>query len=91
MTERATYVTLVGMVAYAAIATDLYLPAIPAMVDAFGANEAQGQLTLSIFYGRDGGRAASFWTAIRLLRPNTGNCCRNSALCDDVGRLCCGK
>jgi len=49
MTERATYVTLVGMVAYAAIATDLYLPAIPAMVDAFGANEAQGQLTLSIF------------------------------------------
>ncbi|MGB0381179.1 MAG: MFS transporter, partial [Luminiphilus sp.] len=49
MTERATYATLVGMVAYAAIATDLYLPAIPAMIDAFGATEAQGQLTLSIF------------------------------------------
>ena len=49
MTERATYATLVGMVAYAAIATDLYLPAIPAMIQAFDATEAQGQLTLSIF------------------------------------------
>jgi Bcr/CflA subfamily drug resistance transporter len=37
------------LVAYAAIATDLYLPAIPAMIRDLGATEADGQLTLSIF------------------------------------------
>ena len=35
--------------AYAAIATDLYLPAIPAMIHDLGSTEADGQLTLSIF------------------------------------------
>ncbi len=47
--EAATFVTLVGLVAYAAIATDLYLPAIPYMVADLGATESQGQLTLSVF------------------------------------------
>ena len=47
--EALTYLTLVGLVAYAAIATDLYLPAIPAMIRDLGATEADGQLTLSIF------------------------------------------
>ena len=35
--------------AYAAIATDLYLPAIPYMITDLGATEAEGQLTLSVF------------------------------------------
>ncbi|MFL2501356.1 MAG: multidrug effflux MFS transporter [Luminiphilus sp.] len=47
--ELLTYCTLVGLVAYAAIATDLYLPAIPYMINDLGASEAEGQLTLSIF------------------------------------------
>ena len=47
--ELLTYCTLVGLVAYAAIATDLYLPAIPYMVNDLGASKAEGQLTLSIF------------------------------------------
>jgi DHA1 family bicyclomycin/chloramphenicol resistance-like MFS transporter len=47
--EAATFFTLVGLVAYAAIATDLYLPAIPYMVADLGATESQGQLTLSVF------------------------------------------
>ncbi|MGD2008597.1 MAG: multidrug effflux MFS transporter [Cellvibrionales bacterium] len=49
MKERITFATLVGLVAYAAIATDLYLPAIPAIVEQFGRTEADGQLTLSAF------------------------------------------
>lgn len=49
MRERLTYATLVGLVAYAAIATDLYLPGIGAMVRDFGVSEADGQLTLSTF------------------------------------------
>lgn len=49
MNERIAYATLVGLVAYAAVATDLYLPAIPAIVEEFGATEADGQLTLSTF------------------------------------------
>ena len=49
MNERLAYATLVGLVAYAAVATDLYLPAIPAIVEEFGATEADGQLTLSTF------------------------------------------
>ena len=49
MNERIAYATLVGLVAYAAVATDLYLPAIPAMVEDFGVSEADGQLTLSVF------------------------------------------
>jgi len=47
--ERIAYATLVGLVAYAAVATDLYLPALPAIVDEFNVSEAQGQLTLSLF------------------------------------------
>ena len=47
--EIATFVTLVGLVAYAAVATDLYLPAIPYMVSDLGATASQGQLTLSVF------------------------------------------
>ncbi|MDA9580541.1 multidrug effflux MFS transporter [Luminiphilus sp.] len=49
MKERITFATLVALVAYAAIATDLYLPAIPAMVAEFGGSTADGQLTLSTF------------------------------------------
>jgi MFS transporter, DHA1 family, multidrug resistance protein len=44
-----TYLTLVGLVAYAAVATDLYLPAIPYMIKDLGGSESDGQLTLSIF------------------------------------------
>ena len=40
---------MVGLVAYAAVATDLYLPAIPYMVSDLGATASQGQLTLSVF------------------------------------------
>ena len=47
--EVFTFITLVGLVAYAAIATDLYLPAIPAIVADLGATESEGQLTLSVF------------------------------------------
>lgn len=47
--ETYTFCTLVGLVAYAAIATDLYLPAIPYMITDLGATEAEGQLTLSVF------------------------------------------
>ena len=49
MKERITFATLVALVAYAAIATDLYLPAIPAIVAEFGASSSDGQLTLSTF------------------------------------------
>ena len=49
MKERITFATLVGLVAYAAIATDLYLPAIPALVAEFGATASDGQITLSVF------------------------------------------
>ena len=47
--ELLTYITLVGLVAYAAIATDLYLPAIPYMIIDLGGAQADGQLTLSVF------------------------------------------
>ena len=47
--ELFTFVTLVSLVAYAAIATDLYLPAIPYIVADLGATVSQGQLTLSVF------------------------------------------
>ena len=47
--EVLTYITLVGLVAYAAIATDLYLPAIPYMIADLGGTTSDGQLTLSIF------------------------------------------
>lgn len=57
MKERIAYATLVGLVAYAAVATDLYLPALPAIVHEFSVSEAEGQLTLSLFMlGMAGGQ-----------------------------------
>ena len=47
--EALTYITLVSLVAYAAIATDLYLPAIPYMIMDLGGTTSDGQLTLSGF------------------------------------------
>ena len=47
--EALTYITLVSLVAYAAIATDLYLPAIPYMIMDLGGTASDGQLTLSLF------------------------------------------
>jgi DHA1 family bicyclomycin/chloramphenicol resistance-like MFS transporter len=47
--ETLTYITLVSLVAYAAIATDLYLPAIPYMIVDLGGTTSDGQLTLSVF------------------------------------------
>ncbi len=41
--------TLAGLVAMMAVSTDLYLPAIPQLVENLGASISQGQLTLSIF------------------------------------------
>ncbi|EED35712.1 permease, major facilitator superfamily [Luminiphilus syltensis NOR5-1B] len=49
MRERVASVTLVALVAYSAIATDLYLPAIPDMAAEFGTDAGAGQFTLSIF------------------------------------------
>jgi len=42
-------ITLTGLVAMMAVSTDLYLPAIPQLIENLGANISQGQLTLSIF------------------------------------------
>ena len=47
--EALTYITLVSLVAFAAIATDLYLPAIPYMIMDLGGTTSDGQLTLSVF------------------------------------------
>ncbi len=42
-------ITLIGLVAMMAVSTDLYLPAIPQLIQSLGADVGQGQLTLSIF------------------------------------------
>ena len=42
-------ITLVGLVAMMAVSTDLYLPAIPQLIESLGADVSQGQLTLSVF------------------------------------------
>jgi len=42
-------ITLAGLVGTMAISTDLYLPAIPQLIESLSANISQGQLTLSIF------------------------------------------
>ena len=42
-------ITLAGLVAMMAVSTDLYLPAIPQLIESLGANISQGQLTLSFF------------------------------------------
>lgn len=49
MREKLTYATLVGLVAYSAIATDMYLPALPDMTRDFAVDHAAGQLSLSTF------------------------------------------
>ena len=47
--EIYTYCTLVSLIAFAAIATDLYLPAIPYIIEDLGGTTSDGQLTLSVF------------------------------------------
>ena len=42
-------ITLASLVAMMAVSTDLYLPAIPQLIESLGANISQGQLTLSVF------------------------------------------
>jgi len=42
-------ITLTGLVAMMAVSTDLYLPAIPQLIENLGASISQGQLTLSVF------------------------------------------
>lgn len=42
-------ITLVGLVAMMAVSTDLYLPAIPQLIESLAADVSQGQLTLSVF------------------------------------------
>lgn len=42
-------ITLTGLVAMMAVSTDLYLPAIPQLIEDLSANISQGQLTLSVF------------------------------------------
>jgi len=42
-------ITLTGLVAMMAVSTDLYLPAIPQLIESLNTNISQGQLTLSIF------------------------------------------
>lgn len=42
-------ITLIGLVAMMAVSTDLYLPAIPQLIESLGANASRGQLTLSVF------------------------------------------
>jgi DHA1 family bicyclomycin/chloramphenicol resistance-like MFS transporter len=42
-------ITLIGLVAMMAVSTDLYLPAMPQLIDSLGASVSQGQLTLSVF------------------------------------------
>jgi len=42
-------ITLTGLVAMMAVSTDLYLPAIPQLIESLGASISQGQLTLSVF------------------------------------------
>jgi len=41
--------TLAGLVAMMAVSTDLYLPAIPQLIESLGASISQGQMTLSLF------------------------------------------
>ena len=43
--EALTYITLVSLVAYAAIATDLYLPTIPYMIADLGGTTSDGPVS----------------------------------------------
>lgn len=49
MRELLGRVTLIALVAFSAVSTDLYLSGIPAIVAALGVGHAEGQLTLSLF------------------------------------------
>jgi len=42
-------ITLAGLIAMMAVSTDLYLPAIPQLIESLGATISQGQMTLSLF------------------------------------------
>lgn len=42
-------ITLIGLVSIMAVSTDLYLPAIPQLIESLAADVSQGQMTLSIF------------------------------------------
>ena len=42
-------ITLIALVAMMAVSTDLYLPAIPSLIENLSADVSQGQLTLSVF------------------------------------------
>ena len=46
-----TGLLLTALVAFGPVSTDLYLPSLPAMIEAFGTDVAQVQLTLSVFIG----------------------------------------
>lgn len=48
-TSIATTITIVALVAIGPMATDMYLPAFPALMREFGVNAAQVQRTLSVF------------------------------------------
>ncbi|MQX36247.1 Bcr/CflA family efflux MFS transporter [Roseospira navarrensis] len=47
--SRTVAVLLTALVAFGPVSTDLYLPSLPAMVDAFGTSVSRAQLTLSMF------------------------------------------
>ena len=47
--SRTVAVLLTALVAFGPVSTDLYLPSLPAMVQAFGTTVSQAQLTLSMF------------------------------------------
>lgn len=47
--SRSVAVLLTALVAFGPVSTDLYLPSLPAMVDAFGTSVSNAQLTLSVF------------------------------------------
>jgi DHA1 family bicyclomycin/chloramphenicol resistance-like MFS transporter len=49
MRDMAPRLTLVALVAFSAISTDLYLSGIPGMISDLGVGHAEGQLTLSLF------------------------------------------
>ncbi|SDE31656.1 multidrug effflux MFS transporter [Rhodospira trueperi] len=47
--SRSVAVLLTAVVAFGPVSTDLYLPSLPAMVEAFGTTVSRAQLTLSMF------------------------------------------
>lgn len=49
LNDTVTFITLTALLAFLALATDLYLPAIPMMTEELGGSISDGQLTLSLF------------------------------------------